>query len=223
MFQQELIRRADSEKDDRISVNSIHQAAATVQREEFRHGQRIDIADAARIEIAGAGMVNGVGAPPVIIGGQRHHPENAADPIIAFPVAKESAMPAIMLDEEEPEQEGPCRYRQQEARHEAIGEREPDKQPQGNEGHGCKAKLDQALPAKRLPERKDRLQQDMGISGAGGGRGGDQGMRSGVAMVESILFSTQAACSRSDNSRDRDDAKQSGFPCGVVACWVAAA
>ena len=129
-------------------------------------------------------MVNGVGAPPIIRGGQRQDPQNAADPIIAFLVAKEGAMPAIMLDKEEPEQEGPRWDRQQKAEHVAIGEREPDEQPQGDEGHRCKAKLEQALLAQRLPERKDRFQQDMRINSAGGGRGGDQGMLSGVAVVK---------------------------------------
>ena len=58
------------------------------QREIFAHGQRVDVADAAVIEIARVGVVQRVTAPPVIVGRQCQHADDAADPVIRRDVAE---------------------------------------------------------------------------------------------------------------------------------------
>ena len=52
MLQNEQIGRTDAEHDDRMPVQAIPQPAPSRQRQIFAHGEGVDVADAAAIEIA---------------------------------------------------------------------------------------------------------------------------------------------------------------------------
>ena len=71
----------------------------------FAHRQRIDVANAATIEIAGGGVMDGVRAAPEIIGRHRKDADDAADPIVCPSVREECAVTAIVLDHEQSHQE----------------------------------------------------------------------------------------------------------------------
>ena len=73
-----------------MAVKPIAQPAPARQREIFVDRQRVDVAHAAPVEIAGAGVMNGMGAPPEIVRRQRQHADDAADPIIGKPVRKKA-------------------------------------------------------------------------------------------------------------------------------------
>ena len=93
VLEQEQIGRAEAEHHQRMAVEAIAQPRQQRQREIFAHGQRIDVADAAAVEIAGAGMMHGVGAPPEIIGRQRQHADDAADPVVGRALRKNEPCP----------------------------------------------------------------------------------------------------------------------------------
>ena len=107
----EQIGRPDAEHHQRMAVQPILQAAPARQRQIFAHRQRVDVADAAALEIAGGGMMHGMRAPPEIVGRQGEHAEHAADPVIGQAMAEERAMAAIVLDHEQPHQEAGGRQR----------------------------------------------------------------------------------------------------------------
>src|SRR3546814_12252995 len=60
----------------------------------------VDVADAAAGQVAGAGMVHGMGAAPGVVGSQRQHADRAADPVVGEAVGEEGAVAAIVRSEE---------------------------------------------------------------------------------------------------------------------------
>ena len=105
MLQEEEIGRAEAEHHQRMAIQAIAQPPPERARAVFLDGQRVDVADAAAVEIAGAGVMHGVGAAPHVIGRQRQHAGDAAEPVVGQPVAEEGAVAAIVLDQEQPHQE----------------------------------------------------------------------------------------------------------------------
>ena len=87
-----------------MPVDPIPQAAPPREREKFAHRQRVDVADAARVEIAGARMVDRVRAPPEIVGRKRQNADNAANPIVRAAAREERAVAAVVLNHEEANQ-----------------------------------------------------------------------------------------------------------------------
>src|SRR3546814_13630164 len=65
----------------------------------------VDVADAAAGQVAGAGMVHGMGAAPGVVGSQRQHADRAADPVVGEAGAEEGAVAAIVLDHEGPHEQ----------------------------------------------------------------------------------------------------------------------
>ena len=102
--QDEKIGRPDAEHHRRMAVEPVHQAAPARQRQIFAHRQRIDIADAAAIEIARGRVMDGVRSPPEVVWRHGEHAERAADPVVGEAMAEERAVPAIVLDHEQPHQ-----------------------------------------------------------------------------------------------------------------------
>jgi hypothetical protein len=51
VLQDEQIRRTDAEHHNRMSVQAIEELAPPGERQELAHGQRVDVADSAPIEI----------------------------------------------------------------------------------------------------------------------------------------------------------------------------
>jgi hypothetical protein len=83
-----------------MAVQAIAQPAPAGKRQIFTHGERVDIADAAAIQIARRRVMNAVRPPPQILGGQGEHPNDAANPVIHQPMAKERSVATIVLDHE---------------------------------------------------------------------------------------------------------------------------
>ena len=105
VLHEEQIGRADAEHHRRMAIEPVAQPAPARQRQIFAHRQRVDVAHAAALEIAGGGVMHGMRAPPEIVGRQREHAERAADPVIGEAMAEERAVPAIVLDHEQAHQE----------------------------------------------------------------------------------------------------------------------
>ncbi len=70
------------------------------------HGEGADIADAPPIQVAGCGVVHGVAQAPVVVGREREDAEHPPDPVVHRLLAEEGAVSAVVLDHEEPHQEG---------------------------------------------------------------------------------------------------------------------
>ena len=73
--------------------------------------------------------MGGVGAAPVIIGGQRQDAEDAADPVVGLAVGEERAVAAIVLDHEQADKKAGGRDDQDQAPPLAIGTRRPKSVP----------------------------------------------------------------------------------------------
>ena len=59
---------------------AVERAAASASSAVLAHGQRVDVADPAPVEIAGGGVVDGVAAPPVAVGRQRQRRRSPGRP-----------------------------------------------------------------------------------------------------------------------------------------------
>ena len=96
-------------------------------------------------------MMDGVGAPPEVVGRERQHADHAADPVVREPVAEEGAVAAIVLDHERPHQEPGGRNRQQQ-RQPPIAEieRRPSQGPQRHERRERDRDLDDAAGVVRV-------------------------------------------------------------------------
>ena len=71
VLHEKQVGRAQAEHDERVAIEAIAELPPAGQREVLVHRQRVDIADAATFEVAGAGVVDGVAAPPSVVGRQR--------------------------------------------------------------------------------------------------------------------------------------------------------
>ena len=101
---EENIDRPQAEQHQRMAVEPVFEAAPKRQRLVFRQRQRVDIADAAPVKIAGAHVMLGMGMLPIVIGREREKAQGAAHPVISLPGGEQRQMPAIMLNHEQPHQ-----------------------------------------------------------------------------------------------------------------------
>jgi hypothetical protein len=58
------ISRANAEHHYRMTVEPIFETTEARERQIFLHRERVDVADAAPFQIAGGGVMNGMGAAP---------------------------------------------------------------------------------------------------------------------------------------------------------------
>ena len=137
--QNEKIGRADAEHHRRMPVEPVLQPAPARQRQIFAHCQCVDIADAAVLQISRGRVMNGMRPLPEIVRRHGEHAERAADPVVGEAMAEERAVPAIVLDHEQPHQESRGRYGEQQGqppKAEVIGRphRDPEqhKRPEGD-------------------------------------------------------------------------------------------
>ena len=126
--------RPEPEHHQRVAIEPVADPAPERPRVIFGNGEGDDIADAARIEIAARGVVDRVGAPPAIVGGESQDADGAADPVIDLPYAEEGAVAAIVLDHEEPQQEPGGRDGEEEPPPEAVLHRNPGQNPERDQG-----------------------------------------------------------------------------------------
>lgn len=163
MQHDKLDRRADDEQHQRVAVEPVAQAAEQRQRAVFRDGQRIDVAHAAAFEIAAGGVVRGVALAPEAERREREHAGDAADPLVRQLAAEERAVAAIVLDHEQPHQEG--RREDDERQRQPIAdiERRPGQRPQGGQRHDGDGDLDDAAHGARLIIARENLRPGAGI------------------------------------------------------------
>jgi hypothetical protein len=83
-----------------MPVKPIAQPPRPRHARELGDRQRVDVTDAALVQIAGPGMVHGVGAPPEVVGAERQHPDQSPRPIVRPLAAEKRAVPAVVLDQE---------------------------------------------------------------------------------------------------------------------------
>ena len=105
VLEHEQVGGPDAEHHQRVAIEPVFEPAPARARQIFAHRQRVDIADAAALEIARGRMMNGMGSPPEIVRRQGQHAEHAADPIVRTLARKEGAMAAIVLDHEQAHEE----------------------------------------------------------------------------------------------------------------------
>ena len=151
VLQDEHIGRSDAEHHRRMAVKTITKTAPARQREIFAHGQRVDVAHAAVIEVAGGRVVKGMRAPPEIVRRQGEHADGAADPVVGEAVAEESTVPAIVLDHEQTHQKAGGRDRQQQRKPpESVAVRQPHQRPKRDQRTDRDDELDDAARAARF-------------------------------------------------------------------------
>ena len=127
-------------------------------------------ADAATIKVSGCRVVNGVCTAPHIIRCQREDAERAAKPIVQRAVTEERTVAAIMLDDEQPHEEGSGRQHEDQRRPDLMGEAEEDPSQERQEGQGGAKQIENAAPAMR-----PRIGRDQPAPARGRGRGLDIG------------------------------------------------
>ncbi len=82
VLQQEHISGAQSEHDYWMPVQPVAEPTSPAEGEVFAHSQRVNVADAAMVEIARGGVMAGVHPLPVIVRRHRQDAECAADPVV---------------------------------------------------------------------------------------------------------------------------------------------
>ena len=113
MTQEELVAAAETEHNERVPKQAIAKSAPDGERLKFTHCQRVDIADAPSVKMAGVCMVNRMRAAPVVVWRQRQNTEKPAHPVVRQTIAKEGTMSAIMLDHEQSYEKTGGRHSQQ--------------------------------------------------------------------------------------------------------------
>ena len=134
VLQQEHISGAQSEHDYWMPVQPVSEPTSPAESQVFTHRQRVDVADAAMVEIARGGVMAGVHPLPVIVRRHRQDAKCAADPVVDAAGAEEGAVAAIVLDEKYPHQKP--RGGQGEGETQPVGymEKPPHRGPEADEG-----------------------------------------------------------------------------------------
>ena len=169
--QDEQIDRANTEHDDGIAVEPISEPAPARQRQIFAHGERVDVADTAAVQIARRGMMDAVGVSPEIIGRQRQHADRATHPVVRRSMTKKRAVAAIVLDHEQADEKTRGRNRQQQIKPVAEMIRQPHRQPQQNERHDRDQNLDDAARVIRFAKARQTTGQGAQIGRRSAGIG----------------------------------------------------
>ena len=80
MLHQEKVSGTDPEHHQGMAIQSIAEATPPALRQIFLYGECVDVADAATLQIAGAGVMRGMHVLPVVIGRQGDDAEARARP-----------------------------------------------------------------------------------------------------------------------------------------------
>ena len=96
-------------------------------------------------------MVQGMLVTPVAVRSEREDPEHATEPVVRLPAGEERAMPAIVLDHKQADQQPGSGHRQQQGEPVTQAEAEPHSHPQRQERHGRDPELDQRATLASLP------------------------------------------------------------------------
>ena len=164
MLEEKKIGRPEAEHDGWVPVEAVPKPPPSGQRQVFAHSQGADVTDPAALEIAGRGVMNGMGPTPQIVRCQCQHADDAPDPVIRNLVTEESAVAAIVLDHEQPHEESRGRHCEEKAEPVAEIEGRPHQHPEQNERSSRDDDLDRAAPAARLTVAGEDLCPDARIA-----------------------------------------------------------
>ena len=115
VLQNEHVGRAHAEHHHRMAVKPIDQPLPSRLGQIFAHRQRVDVADAAAVEIAGARVMDRMGAPPGVVRRQGQDADHPPGPVVHEAVAEKGAVAAVVLNHEKPHQKAGGRNGQQKA------------------------------------------------------------------------------------------------------------
>ena len=141
-----------------MAIETIGKAAPPGHLPIFRDSQRLDVAHAALIEIAGAGMMGCVGTSPAIVRRQSQDAQAAADPVVGGAVGEEGAVAAIVLDHEDAHQKAGGRKDEDQTPPMAIGIGSRGQGPQRGKRDEGDGKFDGAAPPVRFLVARQDLQ-----------------------------------------------------------------
>src|SRR5271166_789373 len=140
-----------------MAVETVGESVAPIAAKIFANRERMDVADASPVEIAGGRVMDRVEPPPVVVGRHGDDADRPADPVVGGLARKEPAMPAVVLDHEEAGEQP-----RGERRH---GERQPDlaiargdqhRGPQRDEGQDGDREFEDAARRVRLAIGSER-------------------------------------------------------------------
>ena len=106
---------------------------------------------------------------PVTVGRQGQRTKNATGQIVGKPAAKEGAVTAIVLDDEDPNQETGGRYGKQQRYPITDIERCPHQHPKRSKRQDGDRQFDQAAPITGLSVARQHSSQSPRVSGSWGG------------------------------------------------------
>ncbi len=150
-------------KSERVAIEAVAELLPARQSAVFGDGQRGDVTDAAFFEVAGGRMMFGMRTAPIVVGREGQDTEQAAGPVINRAAGEEGAVAAVMLDDEEAQQEGRGRHDEHKARPEGEFEACPGTDPEQDERHKRDAKLEARARQVGLAIGIDDLQPGLGI------------------------------------------------------------
>src|SRR2546430_294294 len=100
VLQEKQVGRSNTEHDQRVAVKTVFQTTPPRKGPVFAHCQRIDITDTTAVEVAAGGMVNCMRPAPTVVGREREHANDAADPVVRQAACEKRAVAAVVLDHE---------------------------------------------------------------------------------------------------------------------------
>src|SRR5688572_17884498 len=172
MLQDEEIGRPEAEHHQWMAIEAIAQPAPEGAGTVLLDSERLDVAHAAAVEIAGGGVVRGVCVAPHVVRCEGQHTSDAAEPVVGQAVTEEGAVAAIMLDGEKPHEEAGGGDRQRQGQPIADVECCPGQHPKRGERHDRDGDLDEAAAGARLPVAGEDLGPRTRVPrGRGGSRG----------------------------------------------------
>ena len=133
-----------------MPVHPVEHALEPGAAQVLADGEGVDVAEAADVEIAAGGVMDGVRAPPVGVGHQGEDAEDAADQVVHLLGAEEGAVPAVVLQHEEPHDHHGGRHRDEEGQPVADAQAPDRGEPEHGQQEGGGGQLEPALPRHRL-------------------------------------------------------------------------
>src|SRR5882672_10092267 len=142
--QDEKIDWADAKHDDWMAVDAVAQPAPSGSSEVLIHGQCVDVTSSTTIKVAGSRVMNRMSASPEVVGRERQHADQTADPVVSKAMAEESAMTTIVLDHKQPHKKAGCWQREQQTEPVAKIKGCPHQDPEQNKRTRRDCELDYA-------------------------------------------------------------------------------
>src|SRR5882672_7628136 len=104
----------------------------------------VDVTSSTTIKVAGSRVMNRMSASPEVVGRERQHADQTADPVVSKAMAEESAMTTIVLDHKQPHKKAGCWQREQQTEPVAKIKGCPHQDPEQNKRTRRDCELDYA-------------------------------------------------------------------------------